>query len=123
MNYFFQVSGAKSKSIGISSRRPASISKVSINFEGTEKNAKFAEGPTSARPGPTLFIAADTAVNFVTKSQLSKEIANTIADMASRNGANQRFNSPFSAEARRLGYSCIGGKLDDVTVIAAVVSE
>ena len=73
-SYFFHVAGAKSSSIGISSRRPASISNVSTSFEGIEKKPKFAAGPTSPRPGPTLFIAADTAVNFVVKSQFSNEM-------------------------------------------------
>ena len=55
--------------------------------------------------------------------KIAKEISNVIAEMAAKNGASKTFDSPFASEVRRLGYQFIGGKLDDVTVVAAVVSE
>ena len=55
-------------SIGNSSRRPASISKISTIFDSGDINPKFAVGPTSSSPGPMLFIVATTDVNVVIRS-------------------------------------------------------
>ena len=63
------------------------------------------------------------ALRLSNYEKIAQEIANTIGEMAAKNGANQRYDSPFAAEARRAGYNYIGGKLDDVTVVAAIVSE
>ena len=43
------------------------------NADGTEKNPKFCVGPTSLRPGPILFRAANTEVKVVEKSWLSMD--------------------------------------------------
>ena len=72
--FFFQVAGLKSTSIGKSSRRPAIMLKVRTTFEKPEKPAKLDAGPTSLRPGPMLLIVAATAVKFVTMSWLSRVI-------------------------------------------------
>ena len=50
----FQVLGENSASIGNSSSRPASMSKLSSHLHQGEKSAKEPIGPTISSPGPTL---------------------------------------------------------------------
>ena len=75
--YFFQVAGEKRSNTGKSSRRPASILKMSTSFDISEKKSKFDVGPTISSPGPTLLIVVATAVKLVTRLWLSKEIIST----------------------------------------------
>ena len=65
---------------GNSSSLPASISKIKIYLEKTEKCPKFWVGPASSNPGPMLLIVAATAVKFVIRSFPSKEMASTEAE-------------------------------------------
>lgn len=55
--------------MGNSSKRPASISKISTSFEPSEKIEKFCVGPTSSKPGHILFRVAATPVKLVIKSK------------------------------------------------------
>ena len=71
----FQVRGERRISIGKTSRRPISISRVKTIFDSTENEAKLPVGPTTSRPGPILLSVAATAVKLVVKllpSRLTK---------------------------------------------------
>jgi len=48
-------------------------------------------------------------------------IASTLADIASKNGCDPKFASPFAKAAREYGYNITGGKLDDITIIVAMI--
>ena len=61
------VHGENSITIGINSNLPASISNINIHLEKELNEPKFSSGPTPAKPGPTLFNVAATAVKFVSK--------------------------------------------------------
>ena len=65
--------------MGKSSSLPASISNISTHLDRGLNNAKFWVGPTNSRPGPILFNVAVTAVKFVIRSKLSREIIRTEA--------------------------------------------
>ena len=58
---FFHVDGTKSSSSGQSSSLPASMSKVSTNFEKLLSGVKLAVGPNAWNPGPILKMQAKTA--------------------------------------------------------------
>ena len=60
--------GANRRSMGKSSKRPANMSNISTYLEKSEKNPKFAEGPTRFKPGPILLMVAVTALKLVKKS-------------------------------------------------------
>ena len=70
------------RSMGKSSSLPASMSKIRTSLDKGEKNPKFDVGPTSSRPGPTLFKHAETAVKFVTPSMFSND--KTTTDITNR---------------------------------------
>ena len=76
---FFQVPLKKRSIRGKISNRPASMSKINTHLERQEKELKFPIGPTISRPGPILFNVAVTAVKFVIRSKLSREIIRTEA--------------------------------------------
>lgn len=57
------------------------------------------------------------------KLQLMEKLANVLAKEANHNGQDKEFNSPFANDALKYGYRYIGGKLDDVTVIASFVVD
>ncbi len=52
-----------------------------------------------------------------------KDIAERIATSAHEIGLKSRGETPFAVYAKQFGYSYLGGKLDDVTVIVSVVSQ
>src|SRR5699024_191805 len=72
-----QVRGENRASMGNSSRRPASMSKLSSHLHQGEKSAKEPMGPTISRPGPTLLKQVATAVKVVMRSKPSNESATT----------------------------------------------
>jgi protein phosphatase PTC7 len=49
--------------------------------------------------------------------------AETLAETASRNGADPRYQSPFELKAKEAGRTYTGGKPDDVAVVVALVVE
>lgn len=59
-------------------------------------------------------------VKGATPYQVAKRIANSLAEMAAENGKKKDFFAPFDEEAMKHGFRMIGGKLDDVTVVAAI---
>ena len=61
--------GENSISMGNSSRRPASMSKIRASLERRLRLPKFPAGPTRPRPGPMLFKHAATAVKAEVKSR------------------------------------------------------
>ena len=63
--YLRQVDGANKSSIGNTSNRPASISKMNTSFDHQEKSANDPIGPTAPIPGPILFSVAATDENPV----------------------------------------------------------
>ena len=58
-----------------------------------------------------------------TKTKMMKKLAEILGNEAHNNGKNRFFNSPFANDAMKHGYKYLGGKLDDVTVIASIVVE
>ena len=62
--------------IGKISSRPISIQVEHIHLLRIEKPAKFWEGPTALKPGPTLLIQDMIAEKLVEKSKLSRDISN-----------------------------------------------
>jgi len=42
-----------------------------------------------------------------------------LADLAEKNGNDNTYFSPFSKSAKEHGFTSIGGKADDITVIVA----
>ena len=66
---FFHVDGTKSSSSGQSSSLPASMSKVSTNFEKLLSGVKLAVGPNAWNPCPILKMQAKTADNEDSKSK------------------------------------------------------
>ena len=75
---FFQAKGDKSIITGIISSLPISIFKVRSIFEKYEKSEKLLIGPTSAKPGPILFIQARTAVRLLSNPKSSIEINSVV---------------------------------------------
>lgn len=93
-----------------------------------------------AHPGDIIILATDGVYDNVWASDIEKEVnrakklsnpdkivkevSQVIAGMAHKNGLSPYFDSPFAAEARTHGYGGqIGGKLDDVTIVAAMVEN
>lgn len=56
-------------------------------------------------------------------SDIPRLIAEDVAFVAHKCSYDRKHQSPFSVEARKNGYNFNGGKVDDITVVAAVVSE
>jgi protein phosphatase PTC7 len=52
-----------------------------------------------------------------------QKLADSIARIASQHGADSRYVSPFSVAAAKAGYRYVGGKMDDVCVVAGLVGE
>ena len=61
--------GVNSSSMGNSSSRPASISKLKSSLAHGAKKPKFPVGPTMFSPGPTLLMQVTTAVKVVSSSK------------------------------------------------------
>jgi protein phosphatase PTC7 len=57
----------------------------------------------------------------VDAAALAKRIAANLSELAHANGKDRTFFSPFAQEAARAGFRHLGGKLDDVTVLASIV--
>lgn len=88
------------------------------------------------QPGDVVFQASDgvwdnvpddVILKALKKIALSEaetqETATEIAALAAAYGLDKRYVSPFALAAHRQGHSYTGGKLDDVTVVIAVVAE
>ena len=58
--------------MGISSRRPISISSDKTSLLAWERMEKFSSGPSMPRPGPTLLMHVSDAVNDSVKPRLSQ---------------------------------------------------
>eukprot|EP01121_Diplochlamys_sp_Union-15-3_P000808 TRINITY_DN10671_c0_g1_i1.p1 TRINITY_DN10671_c0_g1~~TRINITY_DN10671_c0_g1_i1.p1 ORF type:complete len:353 (+),score=61.34 TRINITY_DN10671_c0_g1_i1:67-1059(+) len=52
-----------------------------------------------------------------------QELADLIGERASEIANNTKKTSPFSVAARKAGYHYFGGKLDDITIIVALVTR
>jgi protein phosphatase PTC7 len=50
-------------------------------------------------------------------------IADFLAKSSHVNGMRKDFHSPFAEEARKAGFQFMGGKIDDVTVVASLVVD
>ena len=72
--FLLQEYGESKIIIGIISRRPISMTRVSIILDITENPEKLFVGPTAPRPGPTLLIQVSAAVMLVSNPKPSKEI-------------------------------------------------
>lgn len=53
----------------------------------------------------------------------ARAIAKSLADTAIRVANDERARSPFAVNAQNAGHSFFGGKVDDITIIAALVVE
>jgi protein phosphatase PTC7 len=52
-----------------------------------------------------------------------QKLADAVARLATKHGADTRYVSPFSVAAVKAGYRYVGGKMDDVCVVAGVVGD
>ncbi|KAF5218287.1 hypothetical protein ECC02_008787 [Trypanosoma cruzi] len=52
-----------------------------------------------------------------------QRVAETLVEEACKNGADEKFDSPFAKNARAMGYRYTGGKQDDVTVVVAQLTR
>lgn len=86
------------------------------------------------KPGDVIITATDGLfdniypkdLGLVTKQEMQinqppKDVATYIANVAQQLAANEEYLSPFAAAAFEAGYSFLGGKMDDITVIVSVV--
>lgn len=71
--YFFNLKKPKRNIIGNNSNLPASISKIKVNLERSDKEEKLPTGPTTPNPGPTLLKQVTTDVNILIKFNESKD--------------------------------------------------
>lgn len=53
--------------------------------------------------------------------ELPEELARTIAENARRNASDRNYCSPFEVAARAANHSHTGGKIDDITVVVAMI--
>mmetsp|Transcript_48048 Transcript_48048/g.75028 ORF Transcript_48048/g.75028 Transcript_48048/m.75028 type:complete len:158 (-) Transcript_48048:69-542(-) len=65
----------------------------------------------------------DEIKNMVEEIDVPQEVANRLAEKAIRIGRSEGQPTPFSMRAEEQGLFHPGGKLDDVTVVVAYVSE
>lgn len=81
-------------------------------------------------PGDVVIVASDGLFDNVFDKDIALEVAKhttvdelatNLANLASINGKNPKFKSPFSINAAKIGYSYRGGKLDDVTVVVGAI--
>ena len=80
-HFFDQVDGESAISKGKISSRPNNIAKERTIFEISEYSAKFNDGPTKLKPGPTLLKQVAAAEKFVSKSNGSKHRIKKVANM------------------------------------------
>ena len=80
-HFFDQVDGERAMSNGKISSRPNNIAKERTIFEISEYSAKFNDGPTKLKPGPTLLKQVAAAEKFVSKSNGSKHRIKKVANM------------------------------------------
>lgn len=67
---------------------------------------------------------SETLNKTLTKSKIMQILADSLAKTSNKNGKDQSFNSPFAdACSKKYGQKYLGGKLDDVTVIASYVVD
>lgn len=67
---------------------------------------------------------AENLKKSLSKSKIMQSLADFLAKTSNRNGKDQSFNSPFSdACSKKYGRKYIGGKLDDVTVVASYAAN
>lgn len=69
----------------------------------------------------TSMISECTAIDDCEKS--ARTIVKSLADAAIRVANDDRAKSPFAVNAQNAGHSFLGGKVDDITIIAAFVVE
>lgn len=51
-----------------------------------------------------------------------EKVASCIAHTAHKSAKNTKTRSPFAIAAERAGYQYLGGKMDDITVVACLVA-
>nr|CCC90223.1 putative protein phosphatase 2C [Trypanosoma congolense IL3000] len=84
--------------------------------------------------GDVFLCASDGLLDNVDTSDILKHletvgqntcqrVAEELAALACRNGADTTFDSPFAKQARAVGYRYMGGKQDDVTVVVAQLTQ
>jgi protein phosphatase PTC7 len=108
-----------------------------IGSQGIEQARDGAATRILVREGDVVVLATDGLWDNVHPDQIGKVLsslreveendefvmaaAEKLAEMANRNGADPTCDSPFARHAQEAGKSFTGGKLDDVTVIVALV--
>mmetsp|Transcript_72120 Transcript_72120/g.113953 ORF Transcript_72120/g.113953 Transcript_72120/m.113953 type:complete len:356 (-) Transcript_72120:32-1099(-) len=70
-----------------------------------------------------LYPGQIAAIVFDGRSRSPDKLAEAIAEQAHSAAKRKHGRSPFGDEARRAGYQYDGGKLDDITVIVAVIER
>lgn len=67
-------------------------------------------------------VISENLTKSMPKTKIMQLIADLLAKTSNKNGKDQSFKSPFSDEcSKKSGQKYIGGKLDDVTVVASYV--
>jgi protein phosphatase PTC7 len=111
-----------------------------IGSIGIEQASEGALTSIEVLPGDLVVLASDGLWDNIFEQEIGEilfELQQTIQDKkefvataaeklaikANKNGADLEYHSPFEAHARAKGYDFSGGKLDDVTVIVAIVEE
>jgi len=51
-----------------------------------------------------------------------EKVASCVAHTAHKAAKNTKMRSPFALAAERAGYQYLGGKMDDITVVASLVA-
>lgn len=98
--------------MGISSRRPISISSDKTSLLTWERMEKFSSGPSMPRPGPTLLMHVSGAVNDSVKPRLS-QLTTSVPASPDEDEAHEK-------HARRGDDPLIDGtalRLDDADVV------
>eukprot|EP00761_Pharyngomonas_kirbyi_P012518 gb/GECH01012545.1/.p1 GENE.gb/GECH01012545.1/~~gb/GECH01012545.1/.p1 ORF type:complete len:327 (+),score=49.56 gb/GECH01012545.1/:1-981(+) len=117
-----------------------SLLSASMDFTHMQANV-FSSDPTEAdvvecsiQPGDQILLATDGLFDNMDRCVLSQTLADNqdchpqhlaeqICTMAFSQSQDPEHVSPFAIGAREAGYSCIGGKPDDVTVVVAHILD
>lgn len=84
------------------------------------------------RDGDWLIVASDGLYDNVPEREIVQrtaaatdpmQLAEELGEVASVNGVNKSFRSPFMEAAKKAGVSWQGGKADDITIITARILD
>lgn len=104
---------------------PYQLGKGSINGPGDCDCAKcpLAKRDVVVMGTDGLFDNLDHAelINLINPDNAAEEIANKVVKRAIENSKDATKTSPFACKASAVGYAYTGGKIDDISIVVAVV--